>query len=109
MRISDWSSDVCSSDLVAALEMRAFLAKLLAPLHMDQRRDRIGERRVGIVERGQTLRLDEDRPARAEPAQRIVEPRRHGDQLGGRGGIKVRSPKPRGALERPALVANDAK
>src|SRR3546814_6493110 len=56
---------------VAALEMRAFLAKLLAPLHIDQRRDRIGERRVGIVERGETLRLDEDRPARAEPAQRI--------------------------------------
>jgi hypothetical protein len=89
--------------------MRAFFAKLFAPLHIDQRRDRIGKVRFRIVERGRALRFDEDRPARAETAQRIVEPRRGGDQLGWRGGIEIGSAKTRGALKAAVLVENDAR
>jgi hypothetical protein len=43
--------------------MRAFLAELFAPLHVDQRRDGIRIFGIGIIERGRPLRLDEHRPA----------------------------------------------
>src|SRR3546814_14899427 len=119
MRISDWSSDVCSSDLaplikpgfrtrdlfrgrhpeqgqiIEAFEMRAFLAELLAALDIDQRRDGVGEIRDRIGYRGNTLRLDEDRPARAEPPQRIVQPRGHRDAFGRGRAVAVGTAKAR--------------
>ena len=94
--------------VIAALEMRAIFAELFAPLHIDERRDGIGKGRLRVVERGRPLRLDEDRPSRAEPAQRIVESRGGGDQFGGRGGIKVRSPEARRSLKAAVLVEHDA-
>src|SRR5258708_7646651 len=52
-------------------------------------------------------RVDEDRPARAEAAQRVVEPRRDADQFGRCGAVEVRSPEPRRALEAAILVEDD--
>src|SRR3546814_16069778 len=44
MRISDWSSDVCSSDLAAALAARveAFVREQIIPYESDARRDSHG-------------------------------------------------------------------
>src|SRR3546814_4236584 len=43
MRISDWSSDVCSSDLIASLDLRKLFPELSDPVggeHLVQPRDR---------------------------------------------------------------------
>ena len=61
---------------IPALEMRAFLFELRPALGIDQARGGIGEFAFGIAVGRQALRLDEDRPARAEAAQRVVQPRR---------------------------------
>jgi len=79
--------------------MRAFLTELFAPLHIDQRRNRIGKRRFGIVERRDALRFDEQGPAGTQPTQGIVQPRRGGDQLGGGGAFKIGTTKARRARE----------
>src|SRR5215471_14190333 len=52
--------------------------------------------------------FDEDRPARAEAAQRVVEPRRDADKFGRCGAVEVRSPEPRRALQAAVLVENEA-
>src|SRR3546814_15672679 len=61
MRISDWSSDVCSSDLVVLLATKGFggahRAEKIAWLGLGRRRrDRVGARlrcrRLGHIERG---------------------------------------------------------
>src|SRR3546814_16717491 len=83
MRISDWSSDVCSSDL--------FL--------VHQPRQRLGKLRVRIVGSGPALGLDEQRPARPHATQRVVQPRRRGDQLALRRADEVRPTKTGRALE----------
>ena len=70
--------------VVGALEVSALLLELRLALGVDQRRDRIRERALRIVLRRVAARLDEDRPAGAETAQRIVEPRGRADQLGRR-------------------------
>ena len=51
-----------------------------------------------------TLRLEKERPARAEPAQRVVQARRRGDQLALRRAVEVRPAKARRALETAVLV-----
>ena len=55
-----------------------------------------------------TLCLDEDRPARAQPAQRVVNTRSHGNKFRRHRGVEIRSPKPRSALERAVLVEDDS-
>ena len=45
------------------------------------------------------LRLDEDRPAGAETAQRVVEPAVDADELGRRRAVEIGPAKARGALE----------
>src|SRR6266849_696543 len=52
--------------------------------------------------------FDENRPARAEAAQRIVEPRRDADQFGRRSAVEVRSPEACCALQAAILVEDDA-
>ena len=52
--------------------------------------------------------LEEERPARTEAAQNIVEPGAGADQLGFRGALKVRSSKPEGPLDAAILVEHDA-
>ena len=54
------------------------------------------------------LRLDEDRPARAETAEGVVEPAGDGDQFGRHGAVEVGTAKARGALEAAVLVEDDA-
>ncbi len=51
---------------IRALEMRLLLLELCPAFGIDQRRDGIGEAAVGIAVGGVALRLDEDRPARAQ-------------------------------------------
>ena len=62
----------------------------------------------GILAGGMTLRLDEDSPARTEPAQRVVQSPGDADQFGRHGGIQIRPPKLRRALKRAVLVEDDA-
>src|SRR6266404_1995778 len=52
-------------------------------------------------------RLDENHPARAKAAQRVVEPRRDADQFGRRGAVEVWSPEARRALKAAVLVEDD--
>src|SRR6266852_3964945 len=52
--------------------------------------------------------FDENRPARAEAAQRIVEPRRDADQFGRRSAVEVRSPEACCALQAAILAEDDA-
>src|SRR3546814_17024874 len=47
-------------------------------------RQRLGKLRVRIVGGGAALGLDEQSPARTQPAQRVVQTRRRGDQQIGR-------------------------
>src|SRR5690606_27701770 len=61
--------------IVAALEVRAFLAKLLAALDIDEPRDGIGKIRDRIALRGEPLGFHKYRPARSEAPQRTVEAR----------------------------------
>src|SRR5258708_17373384 len=52
--------------------------------------------------------FDEDRPAHAEPAECVVEPRRDADQFSRCGAVEVRSAEARRALEAAVLVEDDA-
>src|SRR5579871_1904511 len=93
---------------VSALEMRAFLFELRRPFGVHQRRNRIGKRARRIVLGRMAARFDEDRPARAEPAQRVVEATRDADEFGRRGAVEVWSPETRRALEAAIFVEDDA-
>jgi hypothetical protein len=66
------------------------------------------ETAVGIGRGLAALRLDEDRPARAETAEGVVDAAGDGDQLGGDGGIQIGTAEARRALERAVLVEDDA-
>src|SRR3546814_10510057 len=85
MRISDWSSDVCSSDLLA--------------LGIDQSGCSVRERTCRIGCCVVALSFDENRPARAEAAEGVVEATGHSDEFGGHGTVEVRPSKSRAALE----------
>ena len=87
---------------------RGFLGNCAARSRIDQRRRRIGKVADRIVARRTALGLDEDRPARSQPAQRAVEPRGVGDQFGGRCAVEVGASEACGALETAVLVEDDA-
>src|SRR3984885_11345500 len=53
------------------------------------------------------LRLDKDRPAGAQPAQRVVEASGDRDELGGKSAVEVWSPEFRGPLKRAVLFQDD--
>src|SRR3546814_685671 len=74
-----------------------------------QPRQRLGKLRVRIVGSGPALGLDEQRPARPHATQRVVQPRRRGDQLALRRAVEVRPTKPGRALETAVLVQDDAR
>ena len=88
--------------------MRALLLELRAALGIDQRGRRIGKVASRIAAGGMPLRLDEDRPAGAEPAQGVVEPAGDGDKFGRHALIEIGPAKPCRALERAVLVEDDA-
>src|SRR3546814_4766811 len=115
MRISDWSSDVCSSDLHHGLEaagadildLAVYLGgdagdgahAVVGEVHRDalggdQRRILLGEARVGLLEDadevllGERLQLDTDGKAALEFGEKIA---RLGDMEGSRRDEEVRS------------------
>src|SRR3546814_3749372 len=77
MRISDWSSDVCSSDLKHA---------------------------VGIGKRLAALGLEMQTPPRAEALEDIVRARAGGDEFGFGRAFEIRAAKAQGALKATVLV-----
>ena len=68
--------------VVRALEMRSRFLELRSALGIDEIRDRVGKPALRIALCRNTACLDEDRPAGAEPAQRIVESRGGADEFG---------------------------
>lgn len=99
---------VLQREVVAALEVAATFFERRAALLVHQPRQRLGEVRVRITCRRTTLGFDEHRPAGAEPAQCVVQPRRGGDQLALRRAVEIRAAKACRALERTVLVQHDA-
>ncbi|MNV38271.1 hypothetical protein D3C71_1298170 [compost metagenome] len=98
---------VDQGEVVAALEVARVLLEGCAAFLVDQPGQRLGKQGQGIVGRLAALGFHEQRPARAQAAQRIVEPRRCGDQLALRRAVQVRTAKARRALERAVLVEHD--
>src|SRR3546814_19534467 len=80
MRISDWSSDVCSSDLVA----------------------------VGIGQCLAAFGLEVQRPSRPETLEDIVRPRACSDQSRLSRGFEIGAAKAERSLKRAILVENPA-
>src|SRR3546814_4210317 len=80
MRISDWSSDVCSSDLLAQAEQE-MLGRRAAVLLIVQRPIALGPVPVGGAQAGQLVRLDGPRARRhqAEAGRRHQALLRAGD------------------------------
>src|SRR5262249_38853737 len=78
--------------------------ELGATLGVYKRGDGIGKPTLRITLRRQPARLDEDRPGRAEPAQRVVEPRRRADELGRCCRVEIGSAELCRALEASVLV-----
>jgi high-affinity iron transporter len=93
---------------IGALEMGAFLLELGPPLTFDQVGYRIGKRAGWIAPGWKPGRLDKDRPARAQTAQRVVEAVRDADQLGVRGTLKIGAPEASHSQEGAVLVEDDA-
>src|SRR3546814_9045128 len=55
--------------VITALVMTALFLELRAPFAIDERGGSVGKIALGIAARRHALRLDEDRPARTQPAQ----------------------------------------
>ena len=88
--------------------MRAGFLEIGLALGIEEGRGCVGKQAGRISRCFVALRLDEDRPARTEPTECVVEPPGDGDQLGGDGGIQVGATEARRALETPVLVEDDA-
>ena len=89
---------------IPALEMRAFFLELGPTFLIDQLGGGIGKIAERVAMGRLALGFDEDRPAGSEAPERIVEPRGHRDELGGRRGIEIRPTEFGRALERAVLV-----
>src|SRR5260370_26968439 len=88
--------------------MRALLLELRPAFGVHQPRYRVWKLAERVNLRRIAAGFDEDRPAGAKAAQRIVQPGRRSDQFSWRRAVKVRSPEPRGALEAAVLVQDHA-
>src|SRR3546814_9805333 len=64
MRISDWSSDVCSSDLVAPEAVEDYDAETQPDAHAADRYEKM----INIKDRGQIFRVDVDSIERIDAA-----------------------------------------
>lgn len=85
--------------VVAALEVAAGFLEPGAALLVHQPGQRLGKRRARIVRSLAPFGFDEQRPARAQAAQRVVQARGDGHQFAGGGAVQVRAAEARGALE----------
>ena len=100
--------EIGEGEEVAGNEMAALFLEIGLALGIEQCRGRIWKTAVGIGCGLLALRFHEDRPARAETSEGIVEARGDGDQFGSDGGFEVWTAKLRGPLQRSVLVQNDA-
>src|SRR3546814_10604459 len=76
MRISDWSSDVCSSDLKAPRNQRpdrkAEIARIADPRHRSRgRSDRTAQADAGIKVRGRHIHRSEEHTSELQSLMRI--------------------------------------
>ena len=95
--------------VIAALEVVARILEGGAAFFIDQPGQRFGEIGVRVVGGRPALGFDEQRPARTQAAQRVVQARRCGDQLALRRAVEVGATKARRALEAAVLVQDDAR
>jgi hypothetical protein len=94
--------------MIGALEMLPALAfEGSAPFFIDEPGGWVGEPGFGIAERFDPLRLEEQRPARAEPAQDIVRPSAGRDEFCLCRAFEVGTAKTQGPLEAAILVEDD--
>ncbi len=73
---------ISEGEKIAGFEMRAGLLEARLALGVDKRGCGVGKAAVGIAVRWMALRLHEDRPARAETAEGVVEASRDRDEFG---------------------------
>ncbi|MPM45569.1 hypothetical protein SDC9_92257 [bioreactor metagenome] len=95
--------------VIAALEVVARVLESGPAFLVHQPRQRLGKLRVRVVGGGSALGLDEQGPARTQAPQRVVQPRRRGDQLALRRAVEVGPTETRSALEAAVLVQDDAR
>ncbi len=95
--------------VIAALEVVTRFLEGGAAFLVHEPGQRFGKVGMRIVRRRPAFGLDEQRPARPQPAQRVVEPCRRGDQLALRSAVQVRPAKARRALETAVLVQHHAR
>ena len=93
--------------IIETLEMRALFLELLAALNIDECGDPVRKLAARIVLGRNPARLDEDRPARPQPAQGVVEPRCRADEFGRRGAVEVGAAESCRPLKRAILVEHD--
>src|SRR3546814_16426091 len=87
--------------IIAALEMRAFLGTLLSALEIDQRGSRIGKRADRITQPRSPYRLDPDCPARSQPPPPILHAGGAGNPPGGGSRLGLRPAHAPPPLEPP--------
>ncbi len=90
--------------VIRGLEMRSRFLELRSAFGVDEVRDGVGKPALRITLCRNAACLDEDGPAGAQPAQRVVEPRGRADELGRGCRIEIGSAKPRRALKAAVLV-----
>ncbi len=90
-----------------ALEVCAFGIEHGATLAVDEEGDRVREAAFRITGGLVAQRFDEERPAGAQPLQRVVEPGTYGDELGIGRAVEIGAAEPARALQRAVLVEHD--
>ena len=88
--------------------MRGVFLEIGLAFGVDQGRRGLGKAARRISSCAMPLRLDEDRPSRAEAAEGVVETAGDGDEFGRHCGVEVGTAKASGALEAAVLVEDDA-
>lgn len=90
--------------MVAALEMLSRSFEIGPALEIDQMRDRIGKAALGIADSLGPGGLEEQRPARPEPAQHVVGARAGRDEFTFGRALEIRPAEGEAALEATILV-----
>jgi hypothetical protein len=87
-----------------AFEVGAFGLKHGAALAVDEEGNRVREAAFGIPGGLVAQRFDEERPAGAQPLQRVVEPSTYGHELGIGRAVEIGAAEPAGALQRAVFA-----
>ncbi len=100
---------ICQREVIGALVVMAGFLESRAAFFLHQPGQRFGEVGTWIARRCAALSFDKQGPARSQATQRVVEPRRRGDQLALRRAVQIRPTKTCRALERAILVQYHAR